>query len=163
MGAGEPKVEDYFKGKIFPKPGPSDSLDRADRQPMAKHVVPNTGSTLKVSNPVPDILYRYNRFVAFPEQNTQLISMGNEMNGTANAQSLMYPFFVVEFKGDGPNGVGNMWVATNQCLGSSASCVKISEYLNRQLRHCKSDEVRPINNAAFNIAMNGREAQLYIL
>jgi hypothetical protein len=42
MGTGEPEVEDYFRGKIFPKPGPSDSLKRSDRQPMAKHTVPST-------------------------------------------------------------------------------------------------------------------------
>lgn len=75
----------------------------------------------------------------------------------------MYPFFVIEFKGDGPSGVGSMWVATNQCLGGSASCVNIGERLNCQLRHCKNNEVRPINSASFSIAISGIEARLYIL
>jgi hypothetical protein len=70
---------------------------------------------------------------------------------------LIYPFFVIEFKGDGP-----LWVATNQCLGGSASCVNVAERLNCQLRHCKSDKIRPIDSAAFSIAMNGTEARLYI-
>ena len=48
----------------------------------------------------------------------------------ANTQGLVYPFFVIEFKADGPGGSGSMWVATNQCLGGSASCVKIAERLN---------------------------------
>ncbi|KAF1994144.1 hypothetical protein P154DRAFT_557414 [Amniculicola lignicola CBS 123094] len=161
MGAGESKVEDYFKGTIFPNPGSSGTLDRADRQPMSKHTVPSTGSKFKVSNPVPDMLYGYNRLGAFPDQQIQLISMGNE-NGTANNQGLLYPFFAIEFKGDGPAGTGSMWVATNQCLGASASCVNIAERLNHQLRQCKSDKVQPIDSAAFSIAMNGTEARLYI-
>ncbi|KAF2185811.1 hypothetical protein K469DRAFT_707477 [Zopfia rhizophila CBS 207.26] len=135
MGNGEPDVEDYFKDKIFPKPRPLSSLKRTDRQPMSKHTVPSTGSKLKVSNPVPDMLYGYNRRGAFPQQQVQLISMGTET--VANNQGLMYPFFVVEFKGDG----GSMWVATNQCLRGSTSS---------------------INSAAFSIAMSGSEARLYI-
>jgi hypothetical protein len=55
-----------------------------------------------------------------------------------------------------------MWVATNQCLGGSASCVNIAERLNRQLRQCKNKKVRPIDSAAFSIAMNGTEARLYV-
>ena len=160
MGAGEPKVEDYFRDTIFPKPGPSGILDRADRQPMAKHTVPNTGSKFKVSNPVPDMLYGYSRHGAFPQQKTQLNSMGREPR--ANNQGLIFPFFMIEFKGDGPTGVGSMWVATNQCLGGSASCVNIVERLNRQLRQCKSDAVCLINSAVFSIAMSGTEARLYI-
>ncbi|KAH6874973.1 hypothetical protein B0T10DRAFT_541041 [Thelonectria olida] len=158
MGTGEPEVEDYFRDKILPKPGPTDSLKRSDRQPMAKHTVPSTGSGLKVSTPVPDMLYGYNRQKAFPQQQTQLISMGTEMVANNQYQSLLYPFFVVEFKGDG----GSMWVATNQCLGGSASCVNIAENLNRRLRQCKSDLVQPIDSTAFSIAMNGTEARLYI-
>jgi hypothetical protein len=159
-GAGESEVEEYFRGKIFSKPGPSDSLKRADRQPIAKHAVPSSGSNLKVSNPVPDMLYGYNRHGAFPQQQAQLVSMGNTV--VANNQDLIYPFFVIEFKGDGPTGVGSLWVATNQCLGGSTSCVTIAERLNHQLRKCKSDDIRPINGAAFSIAMSGTEARLYV-
>lgn len=160
MGTGEPDVEEYFKRKIFAKPTSSDSLQRTDRNPMAKHVVPDVGSKLKVSTPVPDMLYGYNRIGAFPSQQAQLRVMGNEM--VVNSQDLIYPFFVIEFKADGPSGAGSLWVATNQCLGGSVSCVNIAERLNRQLRQCKSDKVRPIASAAFSIAMNGTEARLYI-
>ncbi|KXX77075.1 hypothetical protein MMYC01_206328 [Madurella mycetomatis] len=160
MGAGEPQVEEYFRTNIFPYPDLTESLQRSDRQPMARHAVPSTGSKLKVSNPVPDMLYGYNRHGAFPQQQSQLISMGAEM--VANNQGLIYPFFVIEFKGDGPTGGGTMWVATNQCLGGSASCVNIAERLNNQLRKCESDKIRQINSAAFSIAMSGTEARLYI-
>ncbi|ROT35225.1 hypothetical protein SODALDRAFT_382142 [Sodiomyces alkalinus F11] len=120
-----------------------------------------TGTNPRVRNPVPDMLYGYNRPRAFPDQAAQLISMG-ETNGVANSQGLMYPFFVIEFKGDGPSGAGSLWVATNQCLGGSASCVKVAERLNQHLRDCKSDKIRPVNSAAFSVAMTASEARLHI-
>jgi hypothetical protein len=161
MGTGEPDVEKYFHAHIFPDPESSDSLKRTYRNPMAKHAVPDIGSKLKVSTPVPDMLYGYNRLGAFTHgQKAQFRSMGNEM--LANSQGLIFPFFVIEFKADGPGGSGSLWVATNQCLGGSASCINITERLNRQLRQCKSDEVQPIDSAAFSIAMSGTEARLYI-
>jgi len=160
MGAGEPDVERYFHAHVFPDPEPTDSLQRTDKNPMAKHVVPDVGSKLKVSTPKPDILYGYNSIGAFPQQQAQLRSMGNEM--VANSHDLTYPFFVIEFKADGPGGFGSLWVATNQCLGASASCVNVAERLNRQLGQCKSDKVQPIDGAAFSIAMSGTEARLYI-
>jgi hypothetical protein len=160
MGTGEADVEDYFRGKIFPKPAPLDILKRIDRNPMAKKVVLDVGSKLKVSTPCPDMLYGYNSLGGFPQQQVQLRSMGNEM--VANTQDLIYPFFVIEFKADGPGGSGSLWVATNQCLGGSTSCVNIAESLNRRLRQCKSKKVQAIDSAAFSIAMNGTEARLYV-
>ncbi|CAK7233464.1 hypothetical protein SCUCBS95973_008603 [Sporothrix curviconia] len=125
---------------------------------MSRHAVPNAGPQLKISNPIPDMMYGYSRQYAFPEQQTQFISMGNLMDGTANTQSLMYPFLVVEFKGNG----GDLWVATNQCLGGSASCVNIAERLNRQLEKSKSSKITSVDSTAFSIAMNGTEARLYV-
>jgi len=159
MGAGEPQVEKYFQSTVFYDPQLGDDLDRSDRQPMSRYAVPTTGSKLRVSNPIPDTLYGYNNG-AFPRQQTQLISMGTDMS--ANNQGLLYPFFAIDFKGDGSGGTGSLWVATNQCLGSSTSCVNIAERLNRHLRDCKSDEIQSINSAAFSVAMNGIEARLYI-
>lgn len=164
MGAGEPDVEKYFHAHIFPNPSYLDCLKRSYREPMTKHTVPRrAGSKLKVSTPVPDMLYGYNRHGAFPHQQHQLISMGSEMNGVANNESLMYPFFVIEFKGDGPSGSGSLWVATNQCLGGSSSCVNVVERLNRQLRQSTmGDKIRPIDSTAFSVAMSGTEARLYV-
>lgn len=126
---------------------------------MLRHVIPTQGSTLKVSAPVPDMLYGY-RNAAFPQQQPQLISVRTEM--LTNNQGLMCPFFAIEFKGDGPGGTGSLWVATSQCLGASASCVHLAERLNRRLRACESDEVTTIDSAAFRITMSGMEARLYI-
>jgi hypothetical protein len=160
MEGAEPDVEEYFNTHLFPNPDASDPLKRSARQLMAKHTVPSTGSKHKVSTPVPDVLYGYNRSVAFAQQQGQLISMDNEM--VANSHDLLYPFFVIEFKGDGPSSNGSLWVATNQCLGGSASCVNVAERLNSQLRKCRNDQVRPITTAAFSIAMSGTEARLYV-
>ncbi|KAF7876396.1 hypothetical protein EAF04_001488 [Stromatinia cepivora] len=160
MGTGAADVEDYFKNKIFPKPASLDILKRIDRTPMAKKIVPDIGSKLKVSIPCPDMLYGYNSLGAFPQQQIQFRSMGNEM--VANTQNLIYPFFVIEFKADGPGGSGSLWTATNQCLGGSASCINIVESLNRRLKQCKNKKVQAINSTVFSIAMNGTEARLYI-
>ena len=159
MGAGEPQVEEYFRNNLFPDPELTECLKRADKQWMSKHGVPNTGSKYKVSTSVPDMLYGYSN-EAFLQQQAQLFSMGPEM--TANNQGLIYPFFVIEFKGDGPTGAGSMWVAMNQCLGGSASCVNIAERLNHRLRQYKSDKIQPSDSVAFSVAMNGTEARLYI-
>lgn len=159
MGAGEPDVEEYFKDKIFPKPKPSDILKRTDRYTMAKQVVPDSGSKFNVSTPIPDMLFGYSRNGAFSQlHQTQLLSMGNQM--VVNSQDLIFPFFVIEFEADGASGVGSMWVATNQCLGGSASCLNIVERLNHQLRQCTMGKNLPTpnDNAAFSIALNGTEA-----
>ena len=68
MGTAEPAVENYFKANIFPDPELSDSLYRIDKNPIAKHTVPDIGSKHKVSNPISDILYGYNRLGAFVKQ-----------------------------------------------------------------------------------------------
>jgi hypothetical protein len=60
-GAGESAVENYFKASIFPNPKLLDSLQRIDRNPMAKHGVLDVGSKLKVGNLVPNMLYECNR------------------------------------------------------------------------------------------------------
>ncbi|MCJ1486672.1 hypothetical protein MMC06_006850 [Schaereria dolodes] len=159
-GTAEPAVENFFKVNIFPDPGPLDSLNRIDKLPMAKQGVPDVKSKLNLSTPWPDMLYRYNRLGAFPQQTTQLRSMGIDM--VANSQNLIYPFFVIEFKADGPGWSGSLWVATNQCLGGFASCVNIAERLNCQLKQCKTVKVQLIDSASFSIAMNGTEARLYI-
>ena len=127
---------------------------------MAKQLVPNIGSKLKVGAPRPGTLYGYNVVGAMPQQQAQLCSMGTEM--IANTDGLIYPLFVIQYKADDPGGSGNMWVATNQCLRGSATCVNIAERLNRRLRQCKNEKVWPIDSTAFRIAMNSTEAPLYV-
>ncbi len=159
MGASEGDVQTYLQAEIFPRS--AGTLQRSVRLAMAKRAVPDVGSRLKVSLPVPDVLYGYNSIKTFPQHQDHLRSMGNEM--VANVQDLVYPFFVIEFQADSPGESGSIWVATNQCLGGSATCVNIAERLNNQLeQYYNIKEVRQIDSSVFSIAMNGTEARLYI-
>ncbi len=152
-GVVETVVENYFKDTLFPSPEPSTDLGRASKQPMLRHTVPDSGSQHKVKTPIPDLLFGYTVAAFGQQQQDQLMSMGTA--AMANNANMVYPFLVVEFKGDGP-----LWAATNQCAGGSASCVKIAEQLNGQLSQYEG--VPPVESAAFSIAMNGTEARLYI-
>ncbi|PHH89359.1 hypothetical protein CDD83_6205 [Cordyceps sp. RAO-2017] len=155
-GAIESDIEQYFRTHVFPYPTKLELLQRSDRVPMIRQTIPNkvSNANLRVSNPVPDILYGYNSSMVLTGQ------QASEMDGPANHAGLVYPFFLVELEADGPSGCGSLWVATNQCLGASASCVNLAEALNRQLRHY--DKVPQMENAVFSVAMSGSEARLYI-
>lgn len=160
MGTAESNVVTYLQANIFCNPLPGDILKRSDRIPMAKYTVPDIGSRAKVSNPTPDMLYGYNRYRAFPAHQAKLHNMENEMR--ANTQSLMYPFLVVEVKAEGSGCSGNLWVATNQCLGGSASCVNIIERLNCRVRQCNTKGRKSISSTVFSIVTNGIDARLYV-
>ncbi|KAK3332014.1 hypothetical protein B0T19DRAFT_414519 [Cercophora scortea] len=69
-GLDEPAIliERYFDDNVLPYPNPGDDLRRSDRQPISRHAVPNYGSSLRISNPIPNILYGYSRHHAFPDQ-----------------------------------------------------------------------------------------------
>lgn len=162
QGAAESRVEEYFKKRIFPEPDASDILEWSIHMQLSRNVVPfpDVAIVPKFSTPTPDLLYGYNRTDAFPEPHHQshLIATGRDVRATNEYNTLVFPFFVIEFKGIS----GNMWVAGNQCLGGAAACVSIAEGLNRQLAEYESEEVYPIDSAAFSIAMNGSEARLYV-
>ncbi|EXJ78912.1 hypothetical protein A1O3_08412 [Capronia epimyces CBS 606.96] len=160
LGAAESTVERYFCTNLLPNPGPTESLMCSYRQPMHRHAVPNTGSNFKISTPVPDMAYGYNRETAFTGAHQTLLL--TESSVAANVHDLLYPFLVIEFKGDSPSGSGSLWVATNQCMGGSVSCVNVAERFNHRLGHYQSDEVQPSNTAAFSIAMSGTEARIFV-
>ncbi|KAI9675861.1 MAG: hypothetical protein M1822_008870 [Bathelium mastoideum] len=157
---GEPEVETHFRNRVFPRPGLMQNLSDSVRTPLFRNVIPNSYPTRKVSNPVPDLIYGYGRNIFTDAQKMQLLEMGD--TASANSRDLIYPFFVIEFKGDGPSGSGGLWVATNQCLRGSASCVNIAERLNSQLKRCENKKIHQVNSSAFNIAMHGTEARLYV-
>ncbi|KAK8042955.1 hypothetical protein PG994_013438 [Apiospora phragmitis] len=52
-----------------------------------------------------------------------------------------------------------MWVATNQCLGGSATCTEAVSRLNYLQQY---PGARPVGNMAFSIAMNQASAELYV-
>ncbi|KAI8722400.1 hypothetical protein NCS52_00383700 [Fusarium sp. LHS14.1] len=155
-GASEARVENYFLVSVFSDPEPFDHVTRTGKQKMVQRHVPSTSSVHKVSIPMPDLLYGYTRQNAFTQQLTQLRTMGAGI--LAINEGLLYPFLLVEFKGES----GNLWVATNQCLGGSATCVNITEELNDDLKQCTSVTAESINSAAFSIAIRNTEARLYV-
>lgn len=158
LGVEESEIEEYFKDNVFPLPEPSGDLKRTIRFPMARRIVPDNPEFLKnISNPVPDMLYGYDRHKVFHYRQPRLIAIGDEMVG--NSQGLVLPFFAIELKGEGPSVNGNLWVATNQCLGGSSSCVNVAERFNLHLMHSTA---LPIQTTAFSIAMSGTEARLYV-
>lgn len=151
-GAAESSVEQYFTGTVFSLRDGSDGLQRTTRLPMARFWVPQTADAqYKVSPPVPDLLYGYDFASGFPRHTKHIMALGPRMTATT-AIPLYFPFLVVEFKGEG----GSLWVATNQCLGGSASSVNLMERLNKLLPLAR--EFR----AVFGIAMNGTEARIYV-
>ena len=162
-GSGKQDVKQYFYSRIFydPKSDKSDLLQRSARRLMSKKVVPQADSTHEISTPVPDLLYGYDHDRVFTEKhNAYLFNHGFER--IVNTVGLSFPFFAIKFKGDGPGSRESMWVATNQCIGASTSCVNIAKCFSDQLSQCKSDSIQPINSAAFSIAMNGSETRLYV-
>ncbi|WAO86968.1 Hypothetical protein NCS54_00426000 [Fusarium falciforme] len=151
-------VEEYFLDYVFPKFRSPNPLERIPRAEMYKDHVPNREDYKHdVCLPKPDALFGYRKDNAFLQQEDLVGTISGEM--TANSQGLRYPFLVVEFKGDGGHWVG----ARNQCMGGSATCVKIAENLNRRLKQCTSAAtVDPIDSAVFSIAIRCTEARLFV-
>ena len=105
------------------------------------------------------IIYGYKR-AAFRQQQAQLVIIGDGI--VANVQGIMYPFFSVKFVADGPQGSGSLWVATNRCLGDSATCVHMAEKLNLQPKNNHKTNQQAIDTTAFSVAMSGTEARLFV-
>ncbi|KAH7182541.1 uncharacterized protein B0J16DRAFT_400721 [Fusarium flagelliforme] len=138
-GAGEPEVEQYIQYSLVTLPSRNDILKRSDKIPMARRMIPNTGTAYRVSGPVPDVLLGYNYGGAFtPLQRRKLASMDL---ASANNDGICLPFFVVEFKGDGPSS---------------------NEMLNKELLKTGVEEIIPIDTSCFSISMNGTEARLLV-
>ncbi|KAM6518703.1 hypothetical protein FSOLCH5_007464 [Fusarium solani] len=105
-GAGEPTVEQYFQNNLVPQPPRNDPLRRSDKAPFQKHAVPNTGTQYRVSNPTPDVTSGYN-LSAF--NTAQKMQLGKTPNMSAmNNEGMCFPFFILEFKGDGPSSNGSL-------------------------------------------------------
>ncbi|KAF5646864.1 hypothetical protein F52700_1772 [Fusarium sp. NRRL 52700] len=105
-GASEPKVEEFVRNNIIPLSSSTDKIQRSDRVFVGRAVIPITNPYARISVPVPDLLYGY-RFSAFEHgQQMQIATCGNF--AFANSEGLMFPFFTVEFKGDGPSSKGSL-------------------------------------------------------
>lgn len=167
----ESDVEEMARRNFFPSPiyDANDPLLRIDRISMSRAYVPSTNTKYRVSTPAPDMLYGYSgddsKRVFSRAQLAYLVRQGPGGNGVANSRGMLFPFLVIEVKGDsGGSSVGSLHVATNQCLGGSATSVAIAETLNRQLRKAvyPHKPVHRIDNAVWSIAMSNSEARLFV-
>ncbi|KAJ6779621.1 hypothetical protein PWT90_05635 [Aphanocladium album] len=163
----ETLIRPLFDDMIFPRAYNAADLMRVDSLVMKKSVVPTRflpkeqlsfsgeeKQAAKISIPVPDIIFGY-PLGAFSNYIQRLLPRILGRFEAANAASLILPFLVVEFKGDG----GSMWACTNQCLGGAATCVNMGNYLNIELGR---RDLILFNNTTFSIALNGGYASLYV-
>ncbi|KAK6853756.1 hypothetical protein PG995_010568 [Apiospora arundinis] len=162
-GATEAQVERWFQSRVFPDETMiNDGLEVIPKSTF-QHCIPNSSSEHKVSKPIPDLVYGYaNNPGMTPFTDAQLIAgerMDPNMGGVDTHGVLSFPFFVIEYKGDGQVN-GNPWVATNQCLGGSAVCTEAVNRLNSLLKNYPA--ARPVGNMAFSIAVSQCNAHLYV-
>ncbi|KAM3510746.1 hypothetical protein MY11210_005619 [Beauveria gryllotalpidicola] len=164
----ETSIRPLFDDCIFPKPIFGDLLLRTESLIMNKATVATKFSSAdllklneearqnsKLSTPVPDILYGY--FVeGLTDEIQDLLSATLGDVSVVNAENMVLPFLVVEFKGDG----GSMWSCVNQCLGGSAACVNVGRRLNTKL--VAKDQRPSFNSAVFSITINQEHANLYV-
>ncbi|OAP54691.1 hypothetical protein AYL99_11139 [Fonsecaea erecta] len=115
----------------------------------------------RLSQPKPDILYSY-VFEAFTLNQQKQLNKMAQSEFTANNQRSIYPFFVVEFKGNAGLTTGSLWVGTNQCLGATAACIKMVEKLNKYVEGLDTSTLQPVDTTVFSIAMSGSEARLFV-
>ncbi|RSM06288.1 hypothetical protein CDV31_009225 [Fusarium ambrosium] len=109
-GAGEPTIEQYFQNHLVAQTPRNDPLKRSDKAPFQRHAVPNTGTQHRVSNPTPNVTSGYDLGAFTAAQKMQL---GKTPNISAmNNEGMCFPFFILEFKGDGPSSNGSL-VAMN--------------------------------------------------
>jgi hypothetical protein len=160
----ELQVTKYFESNFLKDPQESNErLQGLDYTQFfsihREHVPDNPENALSVSQPKPDILYGYIWEAFTSTQQSQLTDI-KYVEYTANNQELIYPFLVIELKGDGLGPIaGSLWVATNQCLGGAAACINMVEKLNESVKQLL---VSLISTTVFSIAMNNSEARLYI-
>ncbi|KFH47454.1 hypothetical protein ACRE_016210 [Hapsidospora chrysogenum ATCC 11550] len=170
-GCTEAEVQRFFETLVFPSwsdtsYGRLTGLRSTQSSLMSSHLVPNNPATpFMVSDPKPDLLYGYSsdpsdgaftspQFVALASLDPQ-----NPTFTKATAQGLRFPFLAVEFKAAGGTH-GDLWVATNQCAGASSACLNAIHQLNNCLRDHQN--VQPVDNLSYSIAMDNNTAQLYV-
>ncbi|KAK2126800.1 hypothetical protein NOF04DRAFT_1346568 [Fusarium oxysporum II5] len=148
-GASEAKVEDFVRNNFIPPRSGIDKIKRSDRVFVGRAIIPITSPYARISIPVPDLLYGYRLSAFEQDQRMQIATCGNF--AFANSEGLIFPFFAVEFKGDGPSSK------------ASTACIHISEKLRDRLEKCTDIEPsKPLDSTSFSVAMNGTEARLHV-
>jgi hypothetical protein len=160
MGTDEPFVEKFYQDfGVFPEErGPT---FRSDRKLIFRDGLPqDVEIAYRISQPVPDMLYGYDKKAFTRPQYRVLGHLGRKAE--ANTVGSLLPFSVNEVKADGPHGSGSLWVATNQCMGGVAACAKLAADLYQSLSISPDPEVKQYTSVVFSTATTGSEGRLYI-
>ena len=162
--APETRVEEFFKEhdehRMFTRPY-GDALQRNSKMTMKADDVPNNpGTDFRITTPVPDLVYGYHHERAF--STAQRRQLRDSVMAKSGMSEMYFPYFIIEFKGYN----GCMSVATSQCLGGSATCVRMAERLNEHLKALKASgsgiRAEEIETTAFSLSMSGSEARLHV-
>lgn len=160
----ESRVSSFFRDTVLSNKTTErpDPLLRDEKEKIKASQVPNNPSSRhNVSIPTPDMLYGYSDEIAFSSEEWQsqssLFSTCTKAEAVANKAQLLFPFLVVEAKGDGA-----LRIAVNQCLGGASACVRIANRLNERLRRVSGGQAELIDSTAFSVALNGIVAILYV-
>lgn len=169
-GCNEADVDTFFADSLLPKAsdpsyGRASGLIAVKSSLVSSHLIPaNPASQFRVSQPKPDYLYGYtpNQGSAFTD--TQLTTQGtlhpkNCRYPEATTQGLRFPFFTIELKAAGGTK-GDLWVAVNQCAGTSSACLAAIGRLNTLLKG--HEGVRQVDSMTYSIVADNNTAQLYI-
>ncbi|XXH04149.1 hypothetical protein Hte_010562 [Hypoxylon texense] len=116
-------------------------------------LVPNEGVDNPVSTPWPDLTYAYSGRTAFSSAQGEII-FGRPKLTVDDSSRATFPVLIVEFKGNSP-----IWMASNQCLGDTATSISLTGILNQLLKK-KSDT--KIQTTVFSISVNAYEAVLHV-
>ncbi|VUC20210.1 unnamed protein product [Clonostachys rosea] len=156
-GSNESDVSQFFEQHIFRLSTRSESICR-NGTGMITFDIPSTNpvEVSRVSKPTPDLLLGYNSESFTPEQETELIVWDQNV--------AKFCFLSVDYKGDGQISAGRMWVATNQCLGATATCVNIIRRLREAVlrRRGGADLANKLDQHVFGLTSNGSHAELFV-
>ncbi|KAM0432326.1 hypothetical protein ACHAPT_004867 [Fusarium lateritium] len=150
-------IKEYF-GPIFSPPPSGSRVQCAEDQAICHGIVPHRENLAGPRPPTPTMLYGYS-FDVFSDVEKQQAAL---LEAEATMSCLLYPFFTIDIRCDGPTSTGSLWEATNTCLASSAACVSLFSKLERRVRQTSRPFAPELSNVAFSVAMSGTEARLFV-
>ncbi|CAH0000003.1 unnamed protein product [Clonostachys byssicola] len=154
-GACETEVTRFFDGHIFPDLELPKNVRRNEGQMKRTGAHKTPSMVASISTPNPDLLLGYKE-ESFPaEQDGRLYNW--------DENSAKFAFLSVDYKGDSAS-TGSLWVATNQCLVATATCVHIIMGLRDEVIRLGGDlEVaNGLDNHVFGFAASGTEVRLFV-
>lgn len=161
-GSNQNTIHEYLLETFFPyKEAREKNLKKDGKTEFFRRFVPDSSSSpAKVATPRPDMVYGYDAGSQGPFSEAQRLSVGGWTEAsTVNNLGLAFPFFIIELKAGGHVN-GNIWVATNQCLGGFTTCVNVVHRLNQLLAKYPGSKI--MEDTSFSIAMDQRTATIYV-